>query len=175
MNWADYVLIALVLFSCLAGLMRGLLREIISLVTWVLAIALAWRCSDLLEPHLGGLLAGAAVRPWAARAIIFLAVLLVGTAVGAIITHFVRLSIFNALDHGLGMLFGLVRGAVVLGLVALLCHTLQLQRESWYRGSLLLPVGEQIAGVLRGIGGSRAEAEAGISAALAPVLSGRGV
>jgi membrane protein required for colicin V production len=105
-------------------------------------------------------LAGNAVRPWAARAIIFLAVMVIGTAIGAIVSHFVRLSIFNALDHGLGMLFGLLRGVVVVGLLTMLCHTLQLQREHWYRQSLLLPVGEQIAGVLRGLAGSRAEAEA---------------
>jgi membrane protein required for colicin V production len=161
MNWADYVLIGLVAFSCIAGLMRGLLREVISLATWLLAIAIAWRFSDLLEPHLGGLMAGHAVRPWAARVIIFLAIMLIGTAIGAIISHFVRLSIFNALDHGLGMLFGLLRGVVVIGLLVMLCHTLQLQREGWYRQSLLLPVGERIADVLRGIAGSRAEAEAG--------------
>jgi membrane protein required for colicin V production len=161
MNWADYVLIALAAFSCVAGLMRGLLREIISLATWLLAIAIAWRFSDVLEPHLGGLLAGSAVRPWAARVIIFLAILLIGTAIGAIVTHFVRLSIFNAVDHGLGMLFGLARGVVVVGLLTMLCHALQLQKEDWYRQSLLVPVGEQIAGVLRGIAGSRAEAAAG--------------
>jgi membrane protein required for colicin V production len=160
MNWADYVLIVLAVFSCIAGLMRGLLREIIALATWLLAIAIAWRFSDLLEPHLGGLLAGQAVRPWAARTIIFLVVLLIGTAVGAIVTHFVRLSIFSTLDHGLGMLFGLLRSAVVIGLLAMLCHTLQLQQESWYRQSRLLPVGENIAGILRGIAGSRAVAEA---------------
>jgi membrane protein required for colicin V production len=160
MNWADYVLIALVAFSCVAGLMRGLLREVISLVTWLLAIVIAWRFSEVLEPHLGGLLAGNAVRPWAARAIIFLVIMVIGTAIGAIVSHFVRLSIFNALDHGLGMLFGLLRGVVVVGLLTMLCHTLQLQRENWYRQSLLLPVGEQIAGVLRGLAGSRAEAEA---------------
>jgi membrane protein required for colicin V production len=160
MNWADYVLIALAVFSCIAGLMRGLLREIIALVSWLLAIAIAWRFADVLEPHLGGLLAGQAVRPWAARVILFVAVLLIGTAFGAIVTHFVRLSIFSTLDRGLGALFGLLRGIVVVGLLAMLCHTLQLQRESWYRRSLLLPVGERVADVLRSIAGSRATAEA---------------
>jgi membrane protein required for colicin V production len=161
MNWADYVLVVLVAFSLVAGLMRGLLREVISLASWLLAIAIAWRYGDLLEPHLGGLLAGVAVRPWAARAIIFVVILLIGTAIGAIVTHFVRLSIFSALDRSLGMLFGLLRGAVVVGLLTMLCHTLQLQRESWYRQSKLLPVGQQIAEVLRNLGGSRAKAEAG--------------
>ena len=68
MNWIDYLLIALIVFSCVAGLMRGLLREVISLLTWVAGVVIAWNYSDLLEPRLGGALANEAVRPWAARA-----------------------------------------------------------------------------------------------------------
>jgi len=58
MNWLDYLLLVLIVFSCVAGLMRGLLREVIALVTWVTALWLAWTYSSLLEPHLGGALAG---------------------------------------------------------------------------------------------------------------------
>ena len=35
MNWLDYLLIALAAFSCIMGIVRGLVREVISLVTWV--------------------------------------------------------------------------------------------------------------------------------------------
>ena len=38
--------------------MRGLLREVIALVTWIAAVWLAWHYAGLLEPHLGGVLAG---------------------------------------------------------------------------------------------------------------------
>ncbi len=76
MNWTDYVIIALLAFSCAAGLYRGLLREVVSLLTWLLAVLLSWHLASLLEPHLGGALASAAVRPWAARTIIFVVVML---------------------------------------------------------------------------------------------------
>lgn len=155
MNWVDWLIILLVAFSCVAGAMRGLLREVISVITWVAGLWLAWTFSDLLEPHLGGALADSSVRPWAARTLIFLAILLIGTAVGAIVAHYVRLSLFSSLDRLLGFVFGLVRGVVVIGLLAILCHAVRLDGEGWYRRSLLVPYAEQAGNVLRAIVGER--------------------
>ena len=155
MNWADYILIALLVFSSVAGLMRGLLREMISLFTWVAAVWIAWTFSTSLEPYLGGALSDTAVRPWAARTIIFVGVLLVGTAVGALVGHFLRLSLFSGVDRLLGLVFGLLRGVVALGVLAMLAHAVRLHEEPWYRQSLLVPYAEQAGNVLRGLVGER--------------------
>jgi len=155
MNWTDCLIIALLVFSCVAGAMRGLLREVISLVTWVAAVWIAWSFSGSLEPHLGGALADSAARPWAARALIFIAVLLIGAAIGTLVTHFVRLSLFSGLDRLLGVLFGAVRGIVVVGLLVMLCHAVRLNDESWYHESTLRPYAESAANVLRLMVGER--------------------
>ncbi len=86
----------------------------------------AWHFGPALEPRLGGLLADPHVRPWAARAILWLAVMLIGTATGAIACYFVRLALFSAMDRFLGFVFGLVRGLVILGVCVLVCQTLRL-------------------------------------------------
>ncbi len=155
MNWTDYLLIAVLVFSSVAGLMRGLLREVISVVTWVAAVWIAWTFASSLEPYLGGALSDAAVRPWAARTIIFVAVLLIGAAFGALVSHFVRLSLFSGVDRLLGLVFGLLRGVVALGVLAMLAHAVRLQDEPWYRGSVLVPYAEQAGNVLRGLVGER--------------------
>ena len=153
MNWTDYAIIALMAFSCIFGLYRGVLREIVSLVTWLAAVLMAWHFAYLLEPHLGGALNSEAVRPWAARTIIFITVLLLGTAAGAIATHFMRLSLFSSLDRLLGFLFGFLRGAVALGLLVMVCHAVHLQQEPWYRASTLVPYAEHAGNVLRALVG----------------------
>jgi membrane protein required for colicin V production len=159
MNWTDYVIIALLALSCIVGFYRGLLREGITLITWVAAAWLAWHCAYLLEPHLGGALSGEAVRPWAARAIIFVLVLIVGFVTGAIVTNFVRLSLLRSLDRMLGFLFGLLRGVVVLGLLVMLCHAVRLNEEPWYRNSTLVPYAEHAGNMLRAlVGESRVHA-----------------
>jgi membrane protein required for colicin V production len=155
MNWVDYLLIALIAFSCVAGVLRGLLREVIALVTWVAAVWIAWHYAYVLEPHLGGALASESVRAWAARTIIFLGIVLIGTGIGALVGHLVRLSIFSGTDRFFGGVFGFLRGLVIIGLFVMLCHALRLNGEPWWRGSTLIPYGERAANVLRGMVGER--------------------
>jgi membrane protein required for colicin V production len=153
MNTADYLLLALLIISAVVGLMRGFLREVIALLAWIIGVLAAWHLGPLLEPHLGGLLAGPQVRPWVARAVLLAAVLLVGAAVGAVSTHFVRLSIFSGMDRLLGFLFGLLRGLIMLGVVVIACQTLQLDGERWWHKSVLIPYGEDVASALRSLVG----------------------
>src|SRR5579885_2506803 len=74
MSLVDYLIVALVILSAIVGVVRGFLREIIALVTWVVARLVAWHFSGRLEPYLGGLLSSPHVRPWAARAILVILV-----------------------------------------------------------------------------------------------------
>lgn len=155
MNLADYLVIAAVVISAIVGAMRGFLREAIALASLIVAIFLAWHFSGLIEPHLGGLLAKPPVSTWAARTIVFLIVLLIGMAVGALLGYFVRLSLFSATDRFLGLVFGLLRGFVLLGVFVILGQLLRLEGESWWKHSRLMPYGESIANGLRAIVGEQ--------------------
>jgi membrane protein required for colicin V production len=149
MNIADYVVIAAVVLSAIVGAVRGFLREAIALAAWIVALFVAWHFSDMVEPHLGGLLAASDVRPWAARVIIVALILLFGAGLGAIMAHYVRLSIFSGMDRFLGLLFGAARGFVLLGVFVILGQLLKLNGEAWWRHSMLLPYGHSVADGLR--------------------------
>jgi membrane protein required for colicin V production len=153
----DYLIIVLMLLSAVVGVARGFLREIIALVTWIMALLVAWHFAGRLEPYLGGLLASPRVRPWAARTLLAIAVLLLGAGIGALVTHFVRLSLFNSTDRFLGLLFGVVRGFVIFGVLVLVCQTLRLDEERWWRSSRLLPYGERAANLVLSMVGDTAD------------------
>jgi membrane protein required for colicin V production len=155
MNVTDYLVIAAVVISAIVGAMRGFLREAVALATWLVALFVAWHFADLIEPHLGGLLSGSYVKPWAARVIIVLLILLLGAAIGAMLDHFVRLSIFSGMDRFLGLVFGLMRGAVLLGVFVILAQLLRLDGEKWWTRSLLVPYGESVANGLRALVGEQ--------------------
>ena len=155
LNTADYLIIATVVISATVGLLRGLLREVIALITWIVAAFVAWHFAGLLEPHLGGVLRQDNVRPWVARLILFIAVLLLGQALGSIISYFVRLSLFTGIDRFLGLLFGLLRGAVIVGAAVIVCQVLRLDEESWWHESVLLPFGQDAAALLWSLGGNQ--------------------
>jgi membrane protein required for colicin V production len=145
MNIADYLVIAAVVLSAIVGALRGFLREAIALATWIVALFVAWHFSDLIEPHLGGLLAGSHVRPWAARVIIVALILLLGAGLGALVGHYARVSIFSGMDRFLGFFFGVARGVVLIGVFVILGQLLQLDGEAWWRHSMLLPYGRAVA------------------------------
>jgi membrane protein required for colicin V production len=156
MNIADYCVIAAVLLSAIVGAVRGFLREAIALGTWIVALFVAWHFSDMIEPHLGGLLAASYVRPWAARVIIVALILLCGAGLGALVGHYARLSIFSGMDRFLGFLFGAARGVVLIGVFVILGQLLKLDGEPWWRHSLLLPYGDSVASGLRMLVGANA-------------------
>jgi membrane protein required for colicin V production len=164
MNLADYLVIAAVLVSAIIGAVRGFLREAIALITLILALFLAWRFSDLIEPYLGGLLAKPPASTWAARTIIFICVVLLGMGVAAILGYFVRLSLFSGTDRFLGFVFGLFRGIVLLGVFVMLGQLLRLDSERWWQKSRLMPFGEGVATGLRTIVGETLAKHGGLSA-----------
>ena len=155
MTVVDYVILGIVLVSAIAGLMRGFLREICSLVTWILAVWIAWHFGPRLEPYLGGALADPPFSTWAGRVPIFIGVLVVGAGVGALLSHMVRLSLFSGMDRLLGFMLGALRGIIVLGLLAIIGHAARLDTEAWWKHSRLIPYTQGIASGLRTLAGDR--------------------
>jgi membrane protein required for colicin V production len=153
MTPVDYTLLAIVFVSAVIGAFRGFLREVISLVTWVVALWAGWHYADLVAPHLVGVLADEPVRTWVSRAVVVLGVLLVGTLVGVAASYFVRMTLFSGLDRFLGFVFGLLRGGIVLGVLAILGQLLEIDRAPWWQSSKLMPYAEVSADVIRRIVG----------------------
>jgi len=160
MTTPDYVIIAAILISALIGAARGLLREGIALAAWIVALILAWHFSDLVEPHLGGVLSGAAVKSWVARLIVLGGALLVGALIGSVVSQFVRLSIFPGMDRLGGFALGALRGLLLFGIFVMLGQLLKLDRDHWWRESHLIPVGESIANGVRFLVGEGAQPHA---------------
>jgi membrane protein required for colicin V production len=156
MTPVDYVIIALAVASALVGLARGFLREAISLTTWIIALWAAWHYSDALRPHLGGALATEPYGTWAARTLITLAILVVGTLVGIFAGQYVRVSLFSGFDRFLGFLFGVLRGAVVIGVAVIIATSLRLDGERWWKQSKLMPYAETIGAAVRVVVGDAA-------------------
>jgi membrane protein required for colicin V production len=149
----DYIILAVVLVSAITGLIQGFLREVCSLVSWILAVWLAWKIGPSLEPHLGGVLRQAPYGLWAGRGIVFIAVLVIGGIIGAIVSYYVRLSIFSGLDRFLGLLLGVIRGVVIVGVAMILAQQVKLDGETWWKKSRLLPTVQPVANLLRALAG----------------------
>ncbi len=145
----DLIILAIVLLSAVVGLVQGFLKEITSLVTWVLAIWVAWEYAPQLAPHLGGLLSEAPYGTWVARAILFIVVLVAGSIVGYLLDRFVRMSLFSGLDRMLGFLLGFVRGVIIVALLIVMAQSARMDQEGWWQRSKLVPALTPVASLLR--------------------------
>ena len=153
----DYIILAILIISSIMGLVRGLLREAIAVITWFLAIVLAWSFASSIEPLLGGVLVGSPMRIWAARAVIFVGVLLLGGAVSVVLGHYVRVSMFAGMDKFLGFVFGIIRGVVIVGAFTIVVQALRMDEEPRWQKSRLMPYAIGVADALRGIVGEQLE------------------
>jgi membrane protein required for colicin V production len=133
MTWIDYAIVALCIASSAFGYWRGFVKEAIALVTWLLAILL------------GEWTAAPELRVWAARAIIFVAVLVIGGLLAWLLRAVIRKSGLSSTDRSLGAVFGVLRGALLVGLLAIVVDLADLQSESWWADAKLRPLSEQIA------------------------------
>jgi len=154
---ADVFILFVLLGSTLIGFLRGFVREAASLVFWILAIWAAWKFGPLVEPHLGGLLADPNVAPWVGRLVVLVLVLLVGWLVGMVLSYFTRSLGLGVMDRVLGVLFGIVRGMVLVGLITIGAELLHLNHEDWWSRSKLVRYGETVGDWLRAMVGEKGD------------------
>ena len=153
----DYIILAILIISAVMGLVRGLLREAIAVITWFLAIVLAWVFAPSIESLLGGILVGSPLRIWAARTIIFVGVLLLGGAISTVLGHYVRVSMFAGMDKFLGFVFGIIRGIVIVGAFTIAIQAMRMDEDPRWKKSRLMPYAIGVASALRGVVGEQLE------------------
>jgi membrane protein required for colicin V production len=147
MNGADYLILGVLVLSAVLGIIRGFVREAIGVLAWLGGVWLAWRYAPHLEPFLGGTIGEPPASTWAARVAIVIAVLIVGWLVASMLGYFLRHSGLSIMvDRLLGMVFGFIRGAVVVAVFVLLAQFVQLDRVDWWQGSRLLPYASEVGG-----------------------------
>ena len=157
MTGADVLIVLVLLGSTLIGVLRGFVREAVSLAFWILAIWGAWKLGPAVEPHLGGLLAEPSIAPWVGRLVILVLVLLLGWVVGMVLSYFTRSLGLGPLDRVIGLFFGIVRGMVLVGLLVIGGELLHMNQEEWWGRSKLVPYGETAGDWLRAMVGERGE------------------
>jgi membrane protein required for colicin V production len=144
-TWPDLVIIAIILISAIVSLFRGFIREALSLAVWILAFVFAFILSDDLAVYIPAAIETASLRQALAFGGIFLLVLIVGSLVNFLVAKLVDQTGLGATDRIIGMVFGLLRGALVVLLVVLLAALTPIPQDEWWQSSRLIGYFEQLA------------------------------
>jgi len=150
----DGILLAIMLVSALLAMIRGFVREVLSIASWVAAAAAAFFLYDRVLPYVQQYIDNEMVAIGASVAAVFLVTLLVVSYITMRISDFVLDSRIGALDRTLGFVFGAARG-LLLVVVAMMFFNWFVQPEQqpgWVLEAksrpVLLSIGERLVSVL---------------------------
>jgi membrane protein required for colicin V production len=151
MAWVDLFIIAVIVLSALISLIRGFVKESISLFTWIIAGVLALRyyapMAELFEPFISSL----TLRQWVGGGSLFLVTLLVGAIVNFIVSQLVSKTGLSGTDKALGVVFGAARGVMIIVMLVLLASLTPMPQADWWADSSLIDFFQQLAEWFKGI------------------------
>jgi membrane protein required for colicin V production len=147
--WVDYCIIAIIGFSALAGMVRGLIREVLALVAWGAAIWIGLRFAREASVLLNPVIPIPSARMAAAFGILFLASLMVTGLVGFLLSKWAQATGLSGMDRFAGLAFGLARGMLIVAALVLAGGMTPLPEDPWWKASNLIPPFQSLAQWLR--------------------------
>lgn len=143
MNYLDIILICLIGVFALRGFFRGLVQEVISLTSILLALYLSSTFHHLLVPHLGLYIENSVTVSALAYAIIFFGTLLVCWLIAKAIRTMLKITLLGWVDRVTGAVFGIIEG-VLIGIVILIAFQSFAPESEWYTESKIAPRAQHV-------------------------------
>ena len=114
LNYVDYLAIAILFISAMLSTIRGMTREFLGLVGWFVAIFIAKLSSPVLIPLLDSFISVSSIITPISWIIPFFAAFIVWYVFASVVSPSLSRAGLGALDGGMGVFFGLARGAVII-------------------------------------------------------------
>lgn len=149
MTALDYLVIAIIVGSLVVGLVRGLVVEVFSLGSWLLAFWCAKQFSPTLSSFVPQTLVAQGLRLVVAFVAVFFAAWLLSCLLRVLLTGLLDSAGLGGFNRLLGAAFGLGRGALVVTVLTLIAGLTDIPREPYWRNALLAPPLESGAMALR--------------------------
>jgi len=149
MTWLDYAVMGVFAASLVIGAWRGLVREVLSILGWVIAFLAANLFAGPLGPEMPQAIPSPELRVAAAYVAVFAGSLMVTALVGLLLSKIVKAAGLGGADRALGALFGAARGLLIVLAAALLAGLTGAPRQPFWRDSASGPFLVQAAQSLK--------------------------
>lgn len=139
MNWIDYAILGVILLSAVISIIRGFVKEAISLAIWFSAFFIASQFYADLAIYLTQL-DDVMIRNGVAIAILFVSTLVIGGLVNYLISQLVQFTGLTGTDRALGLVFGALRGMLIVSALLFFLDTFTpMSSSKWWETSVLIP------------------------------------
>lgn len=137
MTWLDIIITVVFLVFAVLGLMRGLIAEVFSLLSWIVAIYVGSHYGELIRPYVDSFVSNVKYQGLVACVLVGILTYILVALIGILLSKKVNATIFAPINRMLGMLFGAARGAVVVGVLTLIALQFGLQDAEVWKTSKL--------------------------------------
>ena len=135
MQYADYIVLAIIAISILVGSIRGFIKEAFSLAVWAAAFLIAFQYSGALALQMENHIELPSVRTSLAFAGLFISILLVGGLLTFLVGKLVEKTGLSGTDRLLGGVFGGVRGVALVLAIMLFAGMTPVPQDPWWQQS----------------------------------------
>ena len=149
MIWVDYCILGIIAGSALISLVRGFVREALSLLGWILALWAALAFTPGFSAFLSSYIDTPKIRDTLAFVTLLVGVVLLFALVNLLAGKLIKKYKLSGTDRIIGVFFGIGRGCLMVSALMLLGALLSYTTEPWWRQSLLLDYFQQLAIWLR--------------------------
>jgi membrane protein required for colicin V production len=150
MNILDVLLILFLMVFALLGAWRGAVREIFSVLAWILGVVCAWLYAERFADAFASkndLLLGQII----AFLVVFAATFITVALTGFIVRKFLLSAELGNGDRFVGSLVGVLRGLVLTVVMVLVAGITSLPGRAWWQESVLMPYVQPLAERARGL------------------------
>lgn len=145
MPFIDILIAIALIFSVIVGIVRGFVKEAISITALLLAIWAALTFGPSVGEISDSWLSSQELQNWFGRILVFVLILAVGGLVGWGLSKLVRLSVLSGIDRLVGGMFGAARGVLFVALFILAGDFAGFSNDSWWKKSKFIPYFEVVA------------------------------
>ncbi|WP_051206252.1 CvpA family protein [Oceanospirillum maris] len=144
MIWVDWAILAILLLSAFFGGMRGMVRELISLSSWIAAILIAYAFGPKVSELFIGYIDNETIRSGVGFALTAIIVVIIGSLLAKVAGTLVSATGLSGFDRILGFIFGVVRGIAILIVLTAIVSLLPVNESGWWSESQFIPLLEDL-------------------------------
>lgn len=137
MNEVDTAILVVTGLSSLFGLWRGLIKEVLSLVSWIAALVIARVYSESMANLLANLIESDSVRYVTAFAVLFVLVMMLGTLIIHLLSKLLTITGLKLVDRLLGGAFGILRGLIIVLVIIFITNVFVSETDQWQQSRLI--------------------------------------